>query len=189
MKRILNSALFACAVAISPAALAAESDCYKVSEAVTKAVTAKPSDVLAIVAREIGTSPACACEIVKAAIVATEADRDLVGQIVGVAIEAAPDQIKTVTNCAVAVAPDALPKIQAVVKKLNLQIGVSSAKDVIGAKDVTGSKDAKAPVETGAGVRNPLDEIYLIPGLPPIHPPLVSSTCTPDEFPNIDIID
>ena len=85
MKRILNYAILACAVATAPAALAEESACYKASKVVTKAVKAKPDNVLAIVERETAASPGCACEIVKAAIVATEADKNLVGQIVAAA--------------------------------------------------------------------------------------------------------
>lgn len=186
MKRTLNYALLACAVATAPAALAEESVCYKASRTVTKAVNAKPADVLAIVGRETGASPACACEIVKAAIVATEADKELVGQIVAAAIEAAPDQLQVIASCAIAVAPDALANIQTVVAKL------LDGKEVynlgVGAKDA-GPKDAKQVYEPVERVRNPLDGPYLIPGLPPIHPPLISSTCTPAEFPNVNIID
>jgi len=192
---MLNSAIIACAVVISPAVLAEESDCYKVSETVTKAVTAKPNNVLAIVERVIATNPACSCEIVKAAIVATEAERDLVAQIVGAAIEAAPDQFNIITNCAIAVAPDALPNIQAAVSKLHPKISLLSSKGGLakgglakGGLGAKGGKDAGAGIRDPEAVRDPLDEIYLVPGLPPIHPPLVSSTCTPDEFPNIDIL-
>ena len=39
MKRTLNYALLATAVASAPVALAEESDCYKVSEAVTKSAS------------------------------------------------------------------------------------------------------------------------------------------------------
>lgn len=188
MKRTLNYALLACAVAVSPAALAEESACHTVSKSVTKAIQADPSNVLAIVEREAASSPACACEVVKAAIVATEADKKLVGQIVTTAVEAAPDKMQIITNCAIAVAPDALPEIRAMIAKLLAQdeswkLGVGEKGGLESPKD---AKDAIVPAEA---VRNPLDGPYLIPGLPPIHPPLVSSTCTPDEFPNVDIRD
>jgi hypothetical protein len=185
MKRTLNYAVLACAVATAPAALAEESTCYAASKAVTKAVAAKPDDVLAIVAKNIAASPGCACEIVKAAIVATEADKQLVGQIVGAAIEAAPDKAQVITTCAIAVAPDAISEIKAVLAKLGLAgtIALSGEDPVYG-----GAKGSKDAIYTGATVRDPLEGPYLIPGLPWIHPPTVASTCTPDEFPNIDII-
>jgi len=173
MKRILNYAILACAVATAPAALAEESTCYTASKVVTKAVTAKPDNVLAIVERQIAANPGCACEIVKAAIVATEADKKLVGQIVAAAIEAAPDKMQIITTCAIAVAPDALPNIRAVLARLQLAGKLAQS--------------GNDPVNTGSDVKNPLDGQYLIPGLPPIHPPLVS-TCTPAEWPNIDIL-
>lgn len=173
MKRTLNYALLACAVAIAPVSLAEDVDCNKVSESVTKLVTAKPDNVLAIVERQTGANPTCACEVVKAAIVATEANGKLVSQIVATAIEAAPDKMSVITSCAIAVAPDALPQIKAVLAKLDPKTLANKGND---------------PVGTGSDVRNPLDGPFLLPGLPPIHPPLVSSTCTPDEFPNIDIL-
>jgi len=188
MKRTLNYAILAFSVAAAPVALAEESDCYKVSETVTKAVTAKPDNVLAIVEREVAASPACSCEVVKAAIVASEAERKLVGQIVAAAIEAAPDQMRTIANCAIAVAPDALPNVQAILARLEPQGGTS-----VGAKggyEKGGyEKGGKDPIVQPAGVRNPLDGPYLVPGEPPIHPPFVTppSTCTPDQFQNINV--
>jgi len=181
MKRTLNYALLACAVAIAPVALAEASNCSKVSEAVMKLVVAKPDNVLAIVARQTGANPSCACEVVKAAIVATEAPSKLVGQIVATAIEASPEKMNVITACAIAVAPDALPQIKAVLAKLDPKLLAKTGNDPV---NEAGAKDA---IVTGINVRNPLDGTYLVPGLPPIHPPLVSSTCTPDQFPNISI--
>ncbi len=173
MKRTLNYALLATAVASAPVALAEESDCYKVSEAVTKSVNANPDNVLAVVERQIAANPACACEVVKAAIVATEASGELVGQIVGAAIEAAPEQINVITSCAIAVAPDAIPHIQKVVAKLNRKIDTRSSK---------GGLDSAKGAEV---VRNPLEEVtYLPPGEDNrIHPPFptIPSTCTPSS--------
>jgi hypothetical protein len=191
MKRTLNYALLACAVAIAPVALAEESNCSKVSEAVMKLVAAKPDNVLAIVARQTGANPSCACEVVKAAIVATEAPSKLVGQIVATAIEASPEKMNVITACAIAVAPDALPQIKAVLAKLDPKLLAKTGNDPVNEAGPKGAKDA---IVTGINVRNPLDGIYLVPGLPPIHPdlppihpPIVPSTCSPDQFPNISI--
>ena len=175
MKRTLKYAVLACAVATAPAALAEESTCYTASKVVMKAVKAKPDNVLQIVEKNISASPDCACEIVKAAIVATEADKKLVGQIVATAIEAAPDKMQVVTTCAIAIAPDALQNIKAVLAKLDASGKIAQA--------------GNDPVNTGSNVRDPLEGPYLIPGLPPIHPPLVPSTCTPDELPNVELLD
>jgi hypothetical protein len=118
---------------------------------------------------------------VKAAIVATEAPSKLVGQIVATAIEASPEKMNVITACAIAVAPDALPQIKAVLAKLDPKLLAKTGNDPV---NEAGAKDA---IVTGINVRNPLDGPYLVPGLPHIHPPLVSTTCTPDEFPNISI--
>jgi hypothetical protein len=183
MKRTLNYAILACAVAAAPVALAEESNCNNVSETVIKLVTARPDNVLAIVERQTSANPTCSCEVVKAAIVATEADVKLVSQIVATAIEAAPDKLSIITSCAIAVAPDALPEIKAVLAKLDPKGLAQKGNDPVGA----GAKGGLSPIV--AEVRDPVEEAaYLVPGLPPIHPPLVPSTCTADEFPNIDVI-
>jgi hypothetical protein len=174
MKRTLNYAILACAVATAPAALAEESDCNNLSVTVKKLVAAKPENVLAIVERQIAANPSCACEIVKAAIVTTEADAKLVGQIVATAVEAAPDKMGVITTCAIAVAPDALPQIKAVLAKLNPKALAKQGND---------------PVGGSSSVRDPLEEAaYLVPGVPNIHPPLIATTCTPAEFPLIDLL-
>lgn len=174
MKRTLNYAILACVVATAPAAYAEQADCNKLSATVKKLVAAKPDNVLAIVERQIAANPTCACEIVKAAIVTTEADAKLVGQIVATAVEAAPGEMSVITTCAIAVAPDALPQIKAVLAKLDPKAIAKQGND---------------PVGGGSSVRDPLEEAaYLVPGLPPIHPPLLPTTCTPDEFPLVDLI-
>ncbi|MFP6858756.1 MAG: hypothetical protein VCA73_15875 [Roseibacillus sp.] len=183
MKRTLNYAILACAVAAAPVALAEESNCNNVSETVIKLVTARPDNVLAIVERQTSANPTCSCEVVKAAIVATEADVKLVSQIVATAIEAAPDKLSIITSCAIAVAPDALPEIKAVLAKLDPKGLAQKGNDPVGA----GAKGGLSPIV--AEVRDPVEEAaYLVPGLPPIHPPLVPSTCTADEFLNINAI-
>lgn len=173
MKRTLKYAIFACAVASAPVALAEEANCTKVSKTVIKLVTAKPDNVLAIVERLTAANPTCSCEVVKGAIVATEANGKLVGQIVATAIEAAPDKMSVITSCAIAVAPDALPQIKAVLAKLAPKLLARKGND---------------PVDGGSAVKNPVDDTYLIPGLPPIHPETISSISTPADFPNVDII-
>jgi len=175
MKSTFYYVILACAVALSPSALAKQPDCTKLSETVNKLVTAKPDNVLKIVDRQTAANPACSCEVVKAAILATEADRKLVGQIVATAIEAAPDKMSIITSCAIAVAPDALEEIKAILAKLDPKALAKKGNDPVG--DGKDSKDAIA-----SSVKNPLDGPYLIPGLPPIHPPLVPAISTPSPL-------
>ena len=138
-----------------------------------------------VVQREVAASPSCSCEVVKAAIVATEADRELVGQIVETAVDAAPDKMRIIAQCAIAVAPDALSDVQAVIAKLDPQSGESfSSKGGFAkgghskggyAKGAKGGKDvlADGPV-VEVKPASPLDGPYLVPGIPFIHPPFIT---------------
>ncbi|MBI24114.1 MAG: hypothetical protein CMN05_11070 [Roseibacillus sp.] len=162
-------------MALSPAIMAEEADCTKLSDTVKKLVGAKPDHVLEIVERQTAATPACSCEVVKAAIVATEADRKLVGQIVATAIEAAPDKMRIITTCAIAVAPDALQEINAILAKLDPKALAKKGNDPVG-----GAKNAGDAIVSN--VKNPLDGPYLIPGLPPIHPPLIPAISTPPGY-------
>ena len=184
MKVILKHAILAVAVGLSPAAFAEKTDCSELAQVVKKQVSAKPDSILEIVEQQTAGHPSCACEVVKAAIVSSEADGTLVGQIVATAIEAAPDRINVIKACAIAVAPDALPQIKEVLSELNPKSVARKGDDPVGgAKDAKGAKGVIASPK----VKSPLDEIYLIPGLPPIHPPLVPSISTPGDFPSVGI--
>ena len=165
MKRTLNYVALALVLAGSPVAMAEGKDCYDLSVAVTKAVAANPDNVLQIVSREVSANSGCACEVVKAAIVATEADRKLVAQIVETAINAAPDKMRLIAQCAIAVAPDALPDVQAILVKLDPQGG-----ETVYESEKSGLDDAKGPVPEEVRPASPLDGPYLVPGVPPIHP-------------------
>ncbi len=108
-------AILLSAFAVS-SAIAADQECTSVSSAVTTEVTAKPDQVLTIVSEKIAANPTCACEIVKAAISAAKADKDLVGQIVFTAVTAAPTEVTTIAECAVAAAPEASDSIKAALR-------------------------------------------------------------------------
>lgn len=176
IKSTFYCAIIAAAVGLSPTIMAEEPDCTKLSDTVKKLVGAKPDHVLEIVERQTAANPTCSCEVVKAAIVATEADRKLVGQIVATAIEAAPDKMSIITSCAIAVAPDALEEIKAILAKLDPKALAKKGNDPVG--DAKDAKDAAIV----SSVKNPLDGPYLIPGLPPIHPPLVPAISTPSPL-------
>ncbi|MEO7101468.1 MAG: hypothetical protein ABI162_19110 [Luteolibacter sp.] len=138
-------------------AFAAEADCLKLSMSVKQVVAAEQSKVLEIVSSEVAAAPGCACEIVKAAIEGSNANVDTVAAIVESASIAAPEQMRLVSQCAVAVAPDALIKVQAVLAKLDPNLGESGVKS---------AKSAKAPAGEVAAMPNPLD----FPGQGPVGP-------------------
>jgi len=136
MKNTLKFALVGALLAVA-APVASAADCYAVSKLAAKEISAKPKHVLTIVAQQIAANEACACEIVKAAIVVTEADKQLVAQIVEQAIEAAPKRVSLITTCALAVAPDAHAEVMEVSAKYSKGSGEGySAKSVYSAKDV-----------------------------------------------------
>ena len=116
-----------------------EQDCGAEYKKVSAAVAAAPDDVLKIVAKEVQAAPTCACEIVKAAIVASKADKTLVVQIVTTASELLPDETPTIIACAINAAPEAA---RAIADKFGSGKGVvSSGKEPTG-KEPTGKGPA-----------------------------------------------
>lgn len=115
-------------------------DCASVSAVITTEILADRDEILNIVSKQLSQSPNCACEGVKAAIIASKASRDLVGEIVEAAILAVPDQSSLIAQCAIATAPDAIAEIHAVLAKLDPNSGDSyetakSSKDAKSGKD------------------------------------------------------
>jgi hypothetical protein len=157
MKKSLSFLILAASIG----SLSAETpvDCIAKSAFVKSAVAAKHVKVLEIVSAEVAASPSCACEVVKAAIEGAEADAKLVAAIVEAAVVAAPEQMRLVAQCAVAVAPDALAEVQAVMAKLDPNLGESG-------ESAKSSKDAKDPIGEVAAMPNPLD----FPGQGPVGP-------------------
>ena len=122
-------------------------NCSEIHRAVKKYVEDHPERVLEVVALQIGHNPSCACEVVKAAIIASEADTALVVEIVEAAIEVAPSSFRIIGQCAIAVAPDALSEVQTIVNKY----GAVSGDSGLGAKgDEISEKSAKG-AKGGAG--------------------------------------
>jgi len=160
MKKTLCTVLLGTALGLLPSM--AEVDCLELSLTVKHTVAAEQSKVLEIVSAQVAAAPSCACEIVKAAIEGSAASADTVAAIVEAAAVAAPEQMRLVSQCAVAVAPDALAKVQAVLAKLDPNLGDSAAST----KSAKDSKDAKAPASEVAAMPNPLD----FPGKGPIGP-------------------
>ena len=77
MKTTLKFALVSAFLAATPAAVAADSakSCKNIQATVEKAVQADEAKILEIVEAQVSANSGCACEVVKAAIIAVEADR------------------------------------------------------------------------------------------------------------------
>ena len=195
MKNTIKYALFGAVLAATPA-FADAPDCYKVSTAIKKAVAAQPDKVLELVAVQVAQNESCACEVVKAAIVASDADKALVANIVDAAVTAAPSKMRIIGQCAVAVAPDALAQVQEVITKLSAVSGDSgySAKggDAKGGKPVVVPPVAQNPLDfpNGGALGNPEGPTPGGPGGFPLIPPVdTPPTVTPPSSTNEDMDD
>jgi len=160
MKKTLKFAFVGALLAVA-IPIASGADCYAISKAVAKEISEKPKSVLDIVNKKISANQACTCEIVKAAIVNTEADKKLVAQIVEQAILAAPKKVALITTCALAVAPDAHVEVMKVSAKYTKGQGEGSSAKGESAKSVTSAKDTGAPPKKPMARFSPLDFIGL----------------------------
>ncbi|TLD72805.1 hypothetical protein FEM03_01670 [Phragmitibacter flavus] len=106
--------------------------CDPIFKEVQTAVTAEPDKVLLIVEENILASQDCVCEIIKAAILATQADADLTRQIMLTALDAAPGKAKMIEICIAAIAAERAGDVK--VSGKDVQEVVRSGKD---GKDVT----------------------------------------------------
>ncbi|MDA7636012.1 hypothetical protein N8680_03170 [Akkermansiaceae bacterium] len=155
MKNTLKFALTAVLLSFVSVASADVADSAKLSKAV-KVAAADSSKVLEVVAANIALNESCACEIVKAAIIASDADKKLVAEIVNTAILAAPSQIRMITQCAMATAPDAVSSIQAIVERYDsaggeghsAKGGLADEKGVIAAPEADGPNPLDYPFKS-----------------------------------------
>ena len=141
-----------------------EQDCGAEFKKVTKQVAATPEDVLKIVAAEVGTAPTCVCEIVKAAIKASKADKALVVEIVTTASELLPDETPTIIACAIDSSPESA---RAIADKFGSGKGVVST----GKEPVSTGKGVvdKTPVPTGEDQEEWLDFAFFHSGIGGIY--------------------
>jgi hypothetical protein len=90
--------------------------CEDISRDVTTAIQNDPSKALMIVEDALVINESCACEIIKAAILASQADSAMVNQIVQTGISVAPKMSGVIMDCATAVSPAALSSVTATTK-------------------------------------------------------------------------
>lgn len=89
----------------SMAVAGGSSPCDEIAKEVSAAVTKDPAKVLMIVEDALVINETCACEVVKAAILAANADKSTVQQIVQTALAVAPKMSAVINECANAVSP------------------------------------------------------------------------------------
>jgi hypothetical protein len=141
-----------------------------------------PDKLLEIVALEITANPNKVCEIVKAAIKATDGSSKVVASIVETASMTKPESMRLAAQCAVASVPDSLSAVQAVLAQLD-PAGSNLGKDSKDANNAKDSKDSKSPKEQVASdLPNPLDIPKLLPPPPPKPPPIYPPTSTKTNF-------
>lgn len=99
IRKSLTLSFAAVALMAAPLRAADEKSCTDLAAETTKSVTAAPENVVKIVSELTAKNPACACDIVGAALVASKADASLRTEIVNAALEAAPDQLEAITAC------------------------------------------------------------------------------------------
>jgi hypothetical protein len=141
------------------------SDCNSVALSAEQRIRLDISKVLEVVESEVTANPSCACEIVKTAIKASEADVAMVVSIVETSINAAPDSMRIVSQCAIAAMPEAIGEVQALLARLDPNSGDA---DVYSSKSAKSAKSAKVAAIVSPAAANPLD---LPPTGPPIMPP------------------
>lgn len=98
----------------TPAFVQAQSSgCDDISKDVAAAIQKDPSKTLMIVEDALVINEGCACEIIKAAILSSQADSGLVNQIVQTGISVAPKMSGVIMDCATAVSPGSVTDVSA----------------------------------------------------------------------------
>ncbi len=103
------SVLWSCALTLPLAGFAGQ--CDDITRDVAAAVSKEPGKVLMIIEDALVINESCACEIIKAAITAANADATLVSQIVQTGISVAPKMAGVITDCAAAISPSAAASV------------------------------------------------------------------------------
>jgi hypothetical protein len=117
--KIKTVVMSVCLIGAGGFAMAGEGEnCVAVAKRVAERIGEDSTRVLLTVEDAVIANEACACEIVKAAILASKADGELVRQIVFTAASAAPAQTALIAECALSVAPEAASEIRAALESL-----------------------------------------------------------------------
>lgn len=99
--------------------LAANPLCETIFQTTSLEVKQSPETILETVAKQVAANETCAGDVVKAAIIASKADKQLVAQIVETAVTAAPKQLETIAKTAIAFASDVHTEIATVLQRID----------------------------------------------------------------------
>lgn len=135
------------AVFLTPA-IGAPASCDDIAKDVRQAVAKDPSKVLMIVEDALVISEECACEIVKAAIIASNADAAKVKEIVQTAMAVAPKKSAIIAECAAAVTSSGpvIAASTAETKEADDGKNPVSGKNVLAGKNTVSAKNVAPPV-------------------------------------------
>ena len=148
------------AAALSPA-IGAPGKCDDIAKDVRQAVAKDPSKVLMIVEDALVISEECACEIVKAAIIASNADQARVKEIVQTAMAVAPKQSAIIAECAAAATAGG----PVVVSNTSETSEEDDGKNPVSGKNPAGGKNTLSGKNIVASAKNPPAEAS--PVIPP----------------------
>ena len=102
---LTRSIFCAAATMLTSVSIVAAAPCDDIALDVASAVAKEPGKVLMIVEDALVINETCACEIIRAAITASNADTTQVNQIVQTAISVAPKMSGVIMDCATSVSP------------------------------------------------------------------------------------
>jgi hypothetical protein len=134
------------------------SDCQQIVLSMAQRIATDASELLEIVEKEVAANPACACEIVKAAIESSDAEIESVLAIVESAILSSPESMRLISQCAIAAVPESLAAVQSLLARYDSNSGDSGA-------SAKGSKSAKSPKGEVLSIRQP-EEIREVAAMP-----------------------
>lgn len=153
-------------------------NCQTVSLSVEQRIKLDVSKALEVVESEVRANPACACEIVKASIAATEADVSMVVSIVQTSITGAPEHMRIISQCAIAAMPESINHVQALLAKIDPNSGDAAVYSSKSSKNAKSAKSAKVPATFAAAAANPLDRLYM-----PVMTPIITTRPVTDVDP------
>lgn len=142
-------------------------NCQSISLSAEQRIKLDASRVLEIVEAEVGANPTCACEVVKAAISASDANTALVAAIVQTAITSAPEQMRMISQCAIASMPESVTAVQALLAKIDPNAGEAAS---YSSKSSKSPSDAKVATASMFSTPNPLDRLSM-----PVNVPIITS--------------
>lgn len=141
--------------------------CQSISLSAEQRIKLDVSRVLEIVETEVAANPRCACEIVKVAISASDADTALVASIVQTAIASAPEQMRIISQCAIATMPQSVTAVQALLAKIDPNAGEANS---YSSKSSKSAKSPKVATASAFATPDPLDRFPM-----PVVIPIITS--------------